>query len=55
MRKGKEKKIKAHYKEMLGWGFGLGSPFARAWHRHRVMLACTLYSWVDASLRKRFF
>ena len=28
---------------MLDWIFGLASPFTRAWHRHRVVLACTPY------------
>ena len=32
---------------MLGWVFWLASPFARAWHRHRVVLACTPHGWVS--------
>ena len=32
---------------MLGWVFWLASPFIRAWHRHRVVLACNPYGWVN--------
>ena len=32
---------------MLGLVFWLASPFFRAWHRHRVVLACTPYGWVQ--------
>ena len=46
VRRGKEKKVKALFKGMLGWVFWLASPFIRAWHRHRVVLACTPYGWV---------
>ena len=32
---------------MLGWVFWFASPYIRAWHRHRVVLACTPYGWVN--------
>ena len=43
VRRGKEKKVKPRFKGTLGWVFWLASPFIRAWHRHRVVLACTPY------------
>ena len=37
----KGRRWKPLFKGMLGWVFWLASPFTRAWHRHRVVLACT--------------
>ena len=46
VRRGKEKKVKPLFNGILGWVFWLASAFKRAWHRHRVVLACTPYGWV---------
>ena len=31
---------------MLDWVFWIASPFIRAWHRYRVVLASIPYGWV---------
>ena len=48
VRRGKETKLKApSVLKGQDWLFGLASPFIRAWHRHRVLLACATYGWVS--------
>ena len=61
----KEKKVKASFKEILGWIFGLAFPFMRVWHWHRVMMACSPYrmkwqyiasayiAWVGEEIKER--
>ena len=41
-------------KGILGWVFWFTSPFTRAWHRHRIVLVCTPYSWVLCLLNFRY-
>ena len=40
VRKGKEQKVKAPFKQILGWVFGFALSFIRTWPRHRLVLAC---------------
>ena len=43
----KEEGKKSPFIEMEGWVFGSASPLTRAWHWHRVVLACAPYDWVE--------